>query len=286
MKSAIEMIKTRISCRTYEAQPVDPETVRALAGFLETNTAVPFGSRLRFRLLDLSGMDGRELKGLGTYGVIRGASLYIAGAVARGPMAMEDFGYAMEKNVLKATEMGLGTCWLGGTFNRSGFADSMEADDDELIPAVTPVGYASSRRSVTDRLFRFTAASHKRKPWPEIFFRDGFDAPLSPQEAGRYETALEMVRLAPSASNKQPWRIVSEGETGVYHFYLKRTPAYDRLFKGIKLQNIDMGIAICHFEMAALDTGLKGAWVTQAPGIAANEMEYIATWMPQKGPLL
>lgn len=184
MKSITETIKTRMSCRTYQDKPVDQDVKSRLDEFLGSNTAVPFGSRLRFRLLDLTGMERSELKGLGTYGVIRGASLFIAGVVTRGPMAMEDFGYAMEKNVLKATELGLGTCWLGGTFNRSGFAERMDLAGDEVIPAITPVGYASVKRSVTDRLFRFTAASHTRKSWQELYFRDEFNAPLTSEEAG------------------------------------------------------------------------------------------------------
>lgn len=34
--------------------------------------------------------------------------------------------------------------------------------------------------------------------------------PLEKEEAGNYEAALEMVRIAPSASNKQPWRILKK----------------------------------------------------------------------------
>ncbi len=276
--SVIETIKKRVSCRTYQEKQVDQDAKILLENFLKTNTKVPFGSRLRFRLLDLSDMERSELKGLGTYGVIKGASLFIAGAVTKGPMAMEDFGYAMERNVLEATELGLGTCWLGGTFNRSGFAERMELAGDEVLPAITPVGYASAKKSVTDRLFRFTAASHTRKSWQEMYFHGDLNTPLTILEAGAYGDVLEAVRLAPSASNKQPWRVMMEEEGSRFHFFLKRTPVYDKLFQGISLQNIDMGIAISHFEMAAAEAGLNGAWKIQEPDIAANGAEYIVTW--------
>ena len=82
-----------------------------------------------------------EIKTLGTYGFIKGASVFIVGAVAKGEWAMEDYGYCMEKNILAATHLGLGTCWLGGTFNRSASASRISKRDDEVIPAITPVGY-------------------------------------------------------------------------------------------------------------------------------------------------
>ncbi len=86
---------------------------------------------------------------------------------------------------------------------------------------------------------------------------------------------LECVRIGPSASNKQPWRIVRNGDA--FHFYLSRTPRYE-MIKNIKLQNIDMGIAMCHFELSARELGLDGGWKVRDPGIPAGDREYIATW--------
>lgn len=42
------------------------------------------------------------------------------------------------------------------------------------------------------------------------FFDGTFDAALSKEKAGSLQELLEMVRLAPSAVNKQPWRVVSK----------------------------------------------------------------------------
>lgn len=47
-----------------------------------------------------------------------------------------------------------------------------------------------------------------RFPFETLSFRNTFQEPLFPESAGRFRDALEMVRLAPSAGNKQPWRIV------------------------------------------------------------------------------
>jgi hypothetical protein len=247
-----------------------------LKAFLEANTGSPFGSPVRFELLDFNGLGADELRPLGTYGVIRGARLFIIGAVGKRPEAMEDYGYSMEKNILQATALGLGTCWLGGTFRRSGFARRMNLSDDELLPAVSPVGYPGKARSLTDRFFRFSAGSNERKPWTELFFDHDPKTALTRESGGAYATPLECVRLGPSASNRQPWRIFRDGST--FHFTLARTPGYDRMIKEIRLQNIDMGIAMCHFELAARELGLAGSWSDRDPGIPSGGLEYIASW--------
>jgi hypothetical protein len=91
---------------------------------------------------------------------------------------------------------------------------------------------------------------------------------------------LEMIRLAPSASNKQPWRIIKTGDT--FHFYLKRTPGYGKISKGVDLQLIDMGIAMSHFELSCQELGMKGHWVNLDPGISSSEIvDYCISWEKQ-----
>jgi len=274
--SIIETIQIRRSCRTYRDSPVEPDKLADLKAFLESNTRAPFGSPLRFELRDFNDLEEEELRPLGTYGVIKGAKLFIIGAAGNGPRAMEDYGYCMEHNILKATALGLGTCWLGGTFRRSGFARRMNLSDGELLPAISPVGYPGGARSLTDRFFQFSAGSDQRKEWSELFSDGDPETPLSRESAGRYETPLECVRKGPSASNKQPWRIVRDGRD--FHFTLARTPGYDKMIKEIRLQNVDMGIAMCHFELASRELGLAGSWSVRDPGAPSGGREYIATW--------
>lgn len=65
-------------------------------------------------------------------------------------------------------------------------------------------------------------ARYQKKP----FFEDDFDHPLDRSDAGAWEKPLEMVRWAPSATNKQPWRVIVEG--GRAHFFEKKTKGYER----------------------------------------------------------
>lgn len=276
-----DIIKRRFSCRTYLKRPIAVEARHQLHDFLSSIGQGPFGNRLRFLLLAATEEDGSALRGLGTYGFIRGATAFIVGVVKSGGMALEDFGYGMEQAILFATDLGLGTCWLGGTFNRSRFAERATLGEGEQMPCVAAIGYIAEKRSLMDRVIRRNAGSDRRHPWEHLFFHERFGEPLTAEDAGPYATPLEMVRLGPSASNKQPWRVIQEG--GRWHFYLQRTPGYRsaRLVQIPDLQRVDMGIAMCHFELTARESGLRGQWSVAEPAIAKPDelTEYIATWV-------
>jgi nitroreductase len=189
----------------------------------------------------------------------------------------------MERIILCATDLELGTCWLGGTFTRSRFAKKISATRAEDVPAVTSVGYINSRWSMQDSVSRRIAGAEHRLPWQQLFFDGGFGTPLPREAAGAFAEPLEMVRLGPSASNKQPWRIVRDGET--WHFFLQRTPGYrdggvKKVIKIADLQRLDMGIAMSHFQLAAEELGLPGRWVFDEPGVPARGdlIEYTASW--------
>lgn len=204
-----EIIRKRLSVRSYLAQPLPPEIKEALRGFFSILMG-PFGGTVRFNLIESDlARKGSNAK-LGTYGVIRGASTYVAAVVEKADRDLEDFGYSLEKAILYATSLGLGTCWLGGTFKKSEFGKAIEQKGHEILPCITPIGYPSIKKSLIDSAMRFVAGSKNRKSWDELFFNCDFSHRLSELEAGKYVTPFEMLRLAPSASNKQPWRIVKE----------------------------------------------------------------------------
>ena len=276
MDNVRELIKYRSSIRSYVKRSMDGEIKKGLIEFLKSNVKGPYGNKVRFELVDLDEMKPEDANSLGTYGFIKGATHFIVGVAKKRRRAMEDFGYCMEKNILHATGLGLGTCWLGGTFRRSNFAKKLNIKENELLPAITPVGYPAKKRSFRDSLIRFSAGSKKRKKWGKLFFRTNFEKPLSQDEAGEYRAVLESVRLGPSASNRQPWRIVRE--VGKFHFFCSSTRGYHKLIKGIRLQNIDMGIAMAHFELSAIELGLSGKWVEIKPKFDFSGKEYIVSW--------
>ena len=284
-RSIADLVRQRRSCRKYLEKPLAGEARRPLETFLAANRVGPFGGRARFTLVAATAEDSSSLKGLGTYGFIAGATAFIVGAIEHGPRDLEDYGYLMERAILLATDLDLGTCWLGGTFTKSRFAKKIALAEGEQLPAIAAVGYAEDGSFSKDRI-RTMAGSNSRRPAEELFFDGAFGTPLSTADAGEYAGPLEMVRWAPSASNRQPWRIV---RTAVgWHFHLARSKNYGKgslLFVVLRLgdlQRVDMGIAMCHFELAAREAGLAGAWVIEDPKIATPPagVEYTATWRP------
>lgn len=91
---------------------------------------------------------------------------------------------------------------------------------------------------------RKTVKADGRFAWDEIFFKDNFEKVLSKEDAGDYKFPLEMLRLAPSAVNKQPWRVVVTENT--VHFFEKHSVKVD--VGSVDMQRIDVGIGICHRE--------------------------------------
>ncbi|MFH2006407.1 MAG: nitroreductase family protein [bacterium] len=282
-RPAPDVIRERSSWRAYEDRPIAPESRERLEAAVRNGPATPFGSSVRIELADVEPPNFLELRKYGTYGIIKGARCYLIGAVTRAEFAMEDFGYSFERAILHATDLGLRTCWVGGTLNRSSFAERIGAQPDEVVPAISPVGIGTERRALRDVLIRLGAGSHKRQPWEALFFHT-FGSPLTAREAGPYQTPLEMVRLAPSASNRQPWRVLRDPNRPVFHFFLQRSRFYHNKLTRIPdvdLQRIDIGIGICHFELAAREAGLEGAWERRPPDVSPlpSLTQYVVSWV-------
>jgi hypothetical protein len=273
------LIEQRRSVRTYSAQPASPEIRREIEAAIKDLDG-PFGAKVRFGLIDKTSIKAGQKVRLGTYGVVLGAKSFIAVAVEEGDGAMETVGYVFEKAVLRLTALGLGTCWMAGTFKRSAFAQALDLHDNEVLPVISPVGYASNLRGPVDLIFKPTL-TRRRHPWHSLFFDGDWGKPLDQTEAGAFAVPLEMVRLAPSASNKQPWRALRKD--GSFHFFLERSPLYRR-FYDFDMQKIDMGIAALHFEAASVEAGLRGHWELPSgsvTGPAGKTADHVMTWISE-----
>jgi len=270
-----KLIRMRTSIRTYSDIDIKPETKQLIIDFMHSNSVGLFGNKIDFYWIDGSSNEFKDVK-LGTYGIISGTKNFITGKVMNSEKNFEDFGYCMEKIVLFCTQLNIGTCWMGGTYKRTAFATAIGLQEDEFIPAVTPVGYFGIKKTIIDKMFRSVAGSDKRKPFDELFYSETFSQQLSEKEKVTYGPFLEMVRLAPSASNKQPWRVVVSGK--VLHFFLKRTPNYAKNILHSDLQRVDMGIAISHFELILNEKNIPHRWIVSKPDLDLDEMtEYTAS---------
>lgn len=267
MENIFSLIQTRRSVRTYDGAPLKPEHRDALAAY-SAEISTPWGIAPEFRLLDAA---EHGLKSP----VVTGEHLYFAAKLPRQEHAEEAFGYAFEKLVLYAWSLGIGTVWLGGTLNRDAFQKAMDLGSGELMPCASPLGYPAKKPSLRESLMRKGVGADTRLPFGELFFDRDFGHPLTTEAAGPLARPLEAVRLAPSAVNKQPWRVVTAEDAA--HFYLKRNKGLVGEATG-DLQKIDLGIALCHFCLTAEAEGLKPVLVQEDPGLEPEgDMPYIAS---------
>ena len=269
----VETIQKRHSVRTYENQSLLSQDRDALLKYMK-QLDNPFGAPVHIYIVDKElRSDGEKL---GTYGVIKGANTFLGVSIPNTELAPLAAGYEFENLILLATHMGLGTVWLAATFNRDSFASAMKIPKDELFLAISPVGYPAAKRSLTETMMCSTMKSSSRKEWKELFFQEDFHTPLTKDIAGAYAQPLEMVRLAPSAKNAQPWRV--RKTQNAYHFYADYKPG---LSKGEEIiKQVDIGITLSHFHQTALELGLTGAF-KQMPQEDANlpeNIHYMISW--------
>lgn len=185
---------------------------------------------------------------VGSYGRVHGApsaALFVGRADS--PRAKASVGYTGEAIVLEATALGVGTCWVGGMFDGSLARTTAGASDGEKVFAVTPLGYPMQKVTSTERFVYGMKKPKPRKPVEHIA-PDLHDRSW-PNWA---RPGVEAARIAPSTSNRQPWRFrVDEGAI-VISFDGPDTP--------IVSKRLDCGIAMLHFELAVRAAGASGAW--------------------------
>lgn len=278
-----ETIHGRRSVRTYRNEPLPEETLAGIRAMIDPAVlpAAPFGNDISLRVIPVQAGRSSEGRKLGTYGYVKGEAAFLVGTCANRRAALLDYGYVFEQVVLALTEMGIGTCWLGGSFKRDTFNEEITLVEGEIIPAVSPLGIASDP-SLRERGMRLVVRAVNRKPWEELFYHTNFSHTLTSMGAGSLAPAFEAVRLGPSAVNKQPWRLVYDPEGGRVHLYLLHTstrtkekaPLYD-------MQLLDGGIAMAHLTLGAGFQGMDGKWVMEDPGLEPSDvrLEYLASFV-------
>ena len=265
MENLKETVMGRKSVRTFDGNPVSEEHRKALERCIE-GISNPFGIPVEFVLMDA------DECGLSSP-VLSGEKLYVAGKVPKKPYADVAIGYSLEQLVLYARTLGIGTVWIGGTMKRELFEKAAGLKEGEMMPCVSPLGYPAEKRSIKEAMMRKGIGADSRFPMGKLFFDTEWGRALTPDD--EMAEVLELVRWAPSAVNKQPWRIIFKD--GAYHFYEKKDKGYVSEAVG-DMQKVDLGIALCHFVMGLEDKGKKAQVSVCDPGIKIpDDAEYIAS---------
>lgn len=222
----IEAAKLRTSCRSFSGAP-DAADYAALSYALG-RYQLP-GARLIFFPVDPGFFTG-TLLGMKR---ITGCTLAAAVVITDTPLSRIHAGILGESLVLEATALGLGTCWVSGSYRRKDLR--VEIRQDEAVLCVIAVGKPAAP---------LTAPTTRHRKAPEHFCRGHFRD--WPQEL---TDAAALVQCAPSAMNMQPWLLYVSDQGA---FVLDTT---DRA-------HLDAGIALCHAELA-LETPHRWYFGTQ-----------------------
>jgi hypothetical protein len=151
------------------------------------------------------------------------------------PDLPEKLGFYGERIVLELTKLGLGTCWVGGSYDKRAIGALIAPVDRHL--AVIAVGSVDARLKPRERLIR--SATHLKKDRTGRYFEtDG-------TEPDWFSEAIDRVAMAPSAANRRP--VYFKVERGAIRSALRLRDDYTF---------VDLGIAKMHFSTARPD----GVW--------------------------
>jgi hypothetical protein len=224
MMTNLEAIDHRRSRRLYLQTPIAPEKLVVLKQLIERFNKE---SDLSIRFVeDGSAAFGSLRK---SYGLFSGVKSLLAMIGKKKDVDLkEKMGYYGELLVLEATGMGLGTCWVGGTFDRE--SAIVELAEGEMLACVIPVGNVEDLSFKEKMVHQMVA--RKSKAIGEMLVSD---VKMPEWLTG----GMIAVQKAPSAVNNQPVRF--EYKSGA----LTATVVDDG-----KFNLIDFGIAKAHFELA------------------------------------
>ena len=241
-----EIVKLRRSVRTFaEEKTLDENIINEIKDFLNT-VSNPYGIKIEWFILD-------KKENKLSSPVIVGEKYYIAGKMKKIEHAEEAFGYEFEDIVLFLTSKNIGTTWIAGTMNRDKFHEAVALKEDEVMPCVSPIGYPAAKMSIRESLMRKGVGADKRLDFDDLFFLENFDTPLTSELKEKYKDIFELVRLAPSAVNRQPWRLVIKDD--YIHLYESRNKGFIK--DSWDIQKIDMGIALNHLTNGLKERGVK-----------------------------
>jgi hypothetical protein len=232
-------IKHRTSRRTYQNKKIEShkvEQINSLVNEINEETG------LNIQLVEngesfLSGFKA-------SYGLIGGTPSLIALVGNTGdPELLRKIGYYGEFIVLECESLGLGTCWIRGTYDRKACLKSIHMRDRDDLICVLAVGSVAQNKNAKELLVSIVNGG-----------KQSFDELLTEKDSNPpswVADGIEAARLAPSAANGKPIG---------YRYRDNQLTAFI-VKKNHGAEEIDLGISMAHFELGALHGRKEGIWV-------------------------
>ena len=217
-----EAIAARHSVRAYQEQPLTDADAQALQ---EKIDEVNHEGRLHIQLI--CNEPKAFLGPFARYGKFRGVTDYLVMAGEKADDLDERIGYYGEQLVLLAQTLGMNTCWVGLSYTK--VPGTYVLNEGEVIKAYIAIGYGETQ-GVSHKIKRIDQVSNVTDLTPGWFRRGVEAALLAPTAINQQKFSFEYL---PAADGK-PARVVAK-----------------RHYSLVGYTHIDLGIAKCHFEIAA-----------------------------------
>ena len=204
-----DMISRRRSVRAYKAEAIAPAVLEDLRAFMAGLVPLIPGAKVAGRIIPTS--HGNFMQKWKTPHFI---AIFSDGS----DDALLNVGFMYQQLDLYAQSLGLGTCWVGlGSLT-----------NDEPVPEGMKLAVMMAL-GIPDGVPERTPADFRRKTMQELT-----DQP---------DDRLEALRLAPSATNNQPWFVTHDGDT--LHIWREELGLIKQRTLG-RMNKIDTGIGLCH----------------------------------------
>ena len=224
LKSAIEVRRSR---RKYLPALMKQSDIDMITSFISEFNS---NEKVKMRLVLENGDAFNGIRK--SYGMFSGVNNFVAliGDKADA-VGLEKLGYYGEWLVLHATARGLGTCWVGGTFDRA--SCPVELSEGESIVCAITVGNVPPERSLKEKLIH--GLTHRKTKKIEQMYTSDDPVP------DWFLAGMAAVQKAPSAVNRQPI------------MFLYKDGAVTASVKDIDGEGFafDLGIAKLHFEIGS-----------------------------------
>jgi nitroreductase len=243
-----EAILARRSVRMYERTPLPEPVLNEIRTAVEAvdalNPDLPFSCRVQ-----AVGAGDDVVAAIGGYGRLLSIPHVLVPAIGDGPNSLVDFGYRVERLVIRLTQMGLGTCWLGALTHRETVVARFHPDEGTTIAAIIAFGRTAQNTAsrAVNSAIRSVVGATRKKPVADFTWRERVGNPtaLTQIEA----KVLEALRASPSTGNTQPWcAVLSDGQLflGVRsdsrYYQLSGNVGYDQVDAGIGMANVTLAL--------------------------------------------
>ncbi|MGL6104982.1 nitroreductase family protein [Romboutsia sp.] len=237
-KSWIKASENRVSRRTYIEKDIKKEDIESIINMIDS---INNEARINIQFVE----EGKEIVSgfKASYGMINGVKSFIA-LVANKDIEnyKQKLGYYGEMLVLEATDKGLSTCWLGGTYKKKECEKHINIKENEELVCIIAVGYTEEELSIKEKLVK--TLNKKEKSTDEILKSKDSKIPTWVLSGAQF------ILDAPSAVNARPV-VYKYEDNKVEAIIAKPNHGYEE---------VDLGISMLHFELGAYSEGYSGNW--------------------------